>query len=324
MNGSTKNMIAVAAVAAAVIAGAVAYVKNGMSREAEARLLAEAAASEEAKAEAVRKTEKAAAEKASAEAKAAEAKAAAEADAKEAARMEKESAELKLKAESENRKAKEAALKVAEAERAAAKLEAAAAADRAKSAAAGKEKAKALENAEALKAAAEADRLAAEKLRSEKVIAEAKALELMKIDFETLERDLMEFKQELDERERALKPEKTVADLAWVGGTDDKVVDEKGNLRVLKKEPYLAENDKSLPRATRKLAKLERELSEEEADRAAKMKADIVSLLESMYVRALREDRVVDAEFYRKNLKSLYPGWEFKGGNNKNGDGRKK
>ena len=324
MNGSTKNLIAVTAVAAAVIAGAVAYVKNGMSREAEARLLAKAAASEAAKAEAERKTGKAAAEKAAAEAKAAEAEAAAQADAKEAARMEKESAELKLKADSENRKAKEAALKAAEAERAAAKLKAAEAADRANCAAAEKEKAKALENAEALKAAAQADRLAAEKLRSEKVIAEAKMLELAKIDFETWQRNLIEFEQSLEERERALKPEKTIADLAWVGGADDKVVDEKGNLRVLKTERYLAENDKSLPRAARRLAKLQRELSEEEADRAAKVRADIVSRIESMYIQALREDRVVDAEFYKKNLKSLYPDWEFKGENSNNGDGKKK
>ena len=67
MNGSTKNLIAVTAVAAAVIAGAVAYVMNGMSREAEARLLAEAKESEAAKAEAEKKSAKAAAEKAAAE-----------------------------------------------------------------------------------------------------------------------------------------------------------------------------------------------------------------------------------------------------------------
>jgi hypothetical protein len=318
------RLIAIIAVSAAVIAGAVAYIKNGMSREAEARLNAEAAASEEAKAEAERKREKAAQEKAAAEAKAAEANAAAQADAKEAARLEKEAAELKFKADSENRKAKEAAAKAAEAELKSAKLKSETAAAEAKRAVAEKEKAKALENSNLALAAAAADKLAAEKLRSEKVIAEAKALELMKIDFETLERDLLEFKQELDERERALKPEKSIADLAWVGGSEDKVVDEKGNLRVLKKEAYLAENDKSLPRETRKLAKLQRELSEEEADRAAKVKADIVARLEGLYVQAIKEDRVIDAEFYKQNLKSFYPDWEYKGESNKNGNENKK
>ena len=33
--------------------------------------------------------------------------------------------------------------------------------------------------------------------------------------------------------------------------------------------------------------------------------------MERLYRNALKEDRVVDAEFYRKSLKSLYPDWEF-------------
>ncbi|MBR4939400.1 MAG: hypothetical protein IKZ22_11055, partial [Kiritimatiellae bacterium] len=106
MNGSTKNLIAVTALASAVIAGAVAYVMNGMSREAEARLLAEAKESEAAKAEAEKKSAKAAAEKAAAEKAAAEANARAQADAKVAARLEQERAQLKLKADGESRRAK--------------------------------------------------------------------------------------------------------------------------------------------------------------------------------------------------------------------------
>lgn len=312
MNGSTKNMIAVAAVAAAVIAGAVAYVKNGMSREAEARHLAEAAASEEAKAEAVRKTEKSAAEKAAAEKAAAEAKARAAADEKEAALQDRQTAELKQKEAADNRKAKEAAAKAAEAERETARLKARAAADAAKIAADEKEKAKALENAEAAKAAAEADKLAAEKLRSEKVIAEAKALELQKIDFETWQRDLLEFKQELDERERALTPDKTIADLAWVGGMEDKVVDEHGNLVVDKKEPYLAERDRTLPKATRRLAKLQREVYEAQSNSVEKVRERMIGSLERLYIQALKDDRVVDAQFYRQNLETLDPGWGLK------------
>ena len=318
MNGSTKNMIAVAAVAAAVIAGAVAYVMNGMSREAEARLLAEAAASEEAKAEAERKSEKAAAEKAEAEKRAAEANAKAQADAKEAARLEKEAAELKLKADGENRRAKEAAAKAAEAERETARLNAAAAKAAERSAADSKMKAKSLENVAAANAAAAADKLAAEKLRSEKVIAEAKALELQKIDFETWQRNLVELKQELEERERALQPEKTIADLAWVGGMDDKVVDEHGNLVVAKKEPYLAENDRTLPKATRRLAKLQREVYEAQSNSVEIVKARMIGSLERLYVQALKDDRVVDDQFYKQNLETLKPGWVLKADSKKN------
>ena len=324
MNGSTKNMVAVTATAAAVIAGAVAYVMNGMSREAEARHLAEAAASEEAKAEAVRKTEKSAAEKAAAEKAAAEAKARAAADEKEAALQDRQTAELKQKEAADNRKAKEAAAKAAEAERETARLKAKAAADAAKTAADEKEKAKTLENVETAKAAAEADKLAAEKLRSEKVIAEAKALELQKIDFETWQRNLVELKQELEERERALQPEKTIADLAWVGGMDDKIVGADGTLTTVKKETYLAENDRTLPKASRYLAKTERIVSDTEAGYIGVMRTNIVAQLESLYIQALKEERVVDAEYYKANLKSLYPDWEFKGEINKNGNENKK
>ena len=169
-----------------------------------------------------------------------------------------------------------------------------------------------------MNAEAENAKLQAEKLRSEKVIAEAKALELMKIDFTTWQRDLLELEQSLGERERALKPEKTIADLSWVGGVEDRVSDENGNLRVLKKEPYLAENDKSLSRGDRRLSKAERLTSESEEREAGKLRERLVARLERLYVNALKEDRVIDAEFYRKNLKSLYPDWEFKGDDRKN------
>ena len=293
------KLFAVISVSLAVVAGAVAYVMNGMSREAEARLLAEKAASEEAKAEAKRKTAKAEAEKAEAEKKAAE--------------LEKEAAELKLRADAESRKAKEAAAKAADAEKESAKLKAEAAAKLAKAAEDEKVKAKALENAASLNAEAENAKLQAEKMRSEKVIAEAKALELSKIDFETWQRDLLELEQSLNEREMALKPEKTIADLAWVGGGEDVVVDKDGTLKKQVKKQYLAENDKALPYETRRLAKRERLIAEAQKRDAEKVREIIVSRIEKLYVEALKEDRIVDAEYYKENLKSLYPDWEFKG-----------
>jgi hypothetical protein len=307
------KLFAVIAVGLAVVAGSVAYVMNGKSREAEARLLSEKVASEEAKAEAKRKTAKAEAEKAAAERKIAEDNAAAQADARKAAELEKEAAELKLRADGESRKAKEAAVKAAELENENAKLKAEAAAKLSKAAEAERQKAMALESAASLNAEAERARLQAEKLRSDKIIAEAKALELSKIDFETWQRDLVELEQSLNERERALKPEKTIADLAWVGGDDDMVIDEGGNLVKGKKAPYLAENDKSLPLGTRRLSRIERIVAEGEAAEAGRLRERLIARLVKMYVEAVKDGRAIDAEYYRQNLKSLYPDWEFKG-----------
>ena len=311
------KLFAVISVSLAVVAGSVAYVKNGMSREVEARLLSEKAVAEEAAAEAKRKTAKAEADKAAAEKKIAEENAAAQADAKKAAELEKESSELKLKAESENRLAKEAAARLADAERETAALKAKTAADTAKAVADEKEKAKAFENAEAHKAAAEADKLAAEKLRSEKVIAEAKMLELSKIEFAAWQRDLLELEQSLNERERALKPEKTIANLAWTSGGDDMVLDEDGKLKKSEKTLYLPEQDMSLPLGTRRLSKVERITSESAAAETDSLRKRLVAQLEKMYVDALKENRVIDARYYKQNLKSLYPDWEFKGDDGK-------
>jgi hypothetical protein len=305
------------ALSLAVIAGAVAYVMDGMSREAVARLKADAAVAAEAEAGHNAKAEKAAADKALAEKRAAEANAAAAEDSRAAAEADKRAAaDAKIAAEA-NERAKKAASEAARASRDAAVAERAAAEAKLKIAEAEKEKAKSEENALALKAQAEADRLAAEKLRSEKVIAEAKALELMKIDFETLERDLMEFKQELDERERALKPEKTIADLSWVGDSEDMEVGEHGEVRAKKKREYRPEDDPALPRATRALAAMERAVGDSRKKESDAVRARIVGELEGLYVSALRDGRVVDAGYYRKSLKSLYPDWEFKGEQNK-------
>ena len=69
------------------------------------------------------------------------------------------------------------------------------------------------------------------------------------------------------------------------------------------------EDDRSLPPATRRLAKEERLASEATAEASARVRASIVSNLEALYVAALREDRVVDADYYRKTLRSMYPDW---------------
>jgi len=272
-----------------------------------------------------------------AQAKAAEAASAEECAAAEAkkAKLEKEAADAaKAKAKSEAEKAKEERLAeeaelqsrtmekenletkrlIAAKEADAAASNAAAAADAKAKARAEADKAESLRAAEAEKAktaAAQAEIAAAEKAKAEATIAEAKILELRKIDFDTAERELAEWKADLEERERALQPEKTIADLAWAGGTEDSVIDAEGNLKKVKKQEYLAENDKTLPRGTRRLAKSER-LAKEEVDAdVQRTRKIVVSALEKLYEEALKEDRIVDADFYRNSIRAFYPDWKY-------------
>lgn len=299
--------------ALAVIAASAAAVVVSIQRGTIARAQAASAASREAAADAEKKRVAKEAEKEADKRRAAEANQKAKADEAKAAQLAKEKAALDAQAAADARKTAEAAAAQAqsEAETARAKREAAQAKEREARAAA--EKARAEAEAAAEKREQEASRLATEKLKADKIIAEAKALELRKIDFETLERDLTEWKLDLEERERALKPEKTIADLAWAGGVEDSVIDAEGNVKKVVKEPYDPEKDMTLTVATRQLARqnrLRRERFETEAD---KSKARAVASLEKLYVSALRTGDTVGSDFYLKSIKSMYPDWEFKG-----------
>ncbi len=307
-----KNL-SIILVALAIIASAVAFVYNAMSSEVTARELAKAKSSEEAISEAQRKAAEAAKFKAKEERITAESRAKAQADAKEAAQLENENAELKLKAETENRIAKEAEAKAAEASREEALLKQKAAANLAKAAQDEKEKAKSIEQAKSLEAEAQASKLEQERLRSEKIIAEAKLKELARIDLEAWQNELIRFKFELDEREKTLRPDKTAADLAWVGGENDNIVDSNGVVRAFVKDSYLAENDMSLPRQTRKLAKVERLSLEHNELLLKSIKERTLARLEKLYIQALKEDRVIDAEYYKENILTVSPDWKFKG-----------
>ena len=267
------------------------YIRKGTSAApTAARSEAEAAAAEARTAEASQKA-----------AEASEKAAAANAAAKEA--EERTAVENRKAAEAS---AAEAKSRADEARSRAAEAKAAAAAARdAKDAEAAKAE------AEEAKAKTAADKLAADKLKAEKILAEAKLLELRRIDFETIERELAEWRRDLEERERALTPEKTIADLAWAGGQEDSVLDENGNVTKKTKEPYLVENDRSLPRASRSLAKAEREMREELAAQTEATRDSLVASLEKLYIAAVKEDRVTDADFYRRSIRSLSPTWRL-------------
>jgi hypothetical protein len=245
--------------------------------------------------------------------------------------------ESEAKTAEENRKAEEARLETEKAAESRAKLEAEKSRNDREKVAAEYEKAKALKDAETAKAVAatatsekekaeaakaqatllaESEKTEQQKIASAAVIAEAKVLELRKIDFETIERELLEFKAELDERERALHPDKTSADLQWVGEREAVVlgVDSNSLIRAKskKKKNVLPENDPSLSPAERALAK---EISKRKAafalDRELSEKKYVLDL-EKLYIEALKGNRKSDAEYYRKAIKSISPNWELK------------
>ena len=268
-----RNSLSVILICVAVIAAAVAAVWVSTSRATEARAYAEA--------------EAAVADQKAAESRTAAKEAEAEADRRRTAEAKRAEAEAdKSYAEAETERAK---------------------ADQARADA---DKAKATAAAERDRAQAAADALELEKVKAERATAEAKSLELTKLDLETFQQELLDYKRELDERELELRPEKTINDLVWLEDEDTEI-DEKGNVKRREKPPYLAENDRTLPRETRSLARLERQAKEGEATEMADVRSFVIAPLEKLYVEALRENRVIDADFYRKNIKSMYPDWEF-------------
>ena len=304
MNSRVVLIVAVcAAVLGAGISGAIIANKRASEAAANAEAAAsraEAAAAEARKAEAEAKSE---AEKRGAAKEIAKA----EADKLSAAREARAKAASDERAAADNRAAAEANSKAEQAKADAARAKRDEARAKMKEAEANAEQAKAESKAAEAKAAEAAAILEHEKLKADKILAEAKILELRKIDFETLARDLGEWKADLEERERALKPEKTIADLAWAGGMEDTIIDADGNVKKQEKVVYDPEKDMSLPSGTRRLFRAERLLDENYAAHADKVRERLFAKLEAMREKALAEGRVIDAEFYLKSMKSLYP-----------------
>ena len=171
-----------------------------------------------------------------------------------------------------------------------------------------RDKAKSLAEAEAAKAKSAADALEREKTRSEKTIAEAKLLELRRLDLAGYERDLIEFKRELDEREAALRPEKTIKDLATYGSGAD------GSKKDDQAKAALPEDDLSLPFESRALFRARREAAQAEDFMANHIRSNSIARLERLFKRALEESRIVDADFLYRELKLMYPDWKYEKG----------
>jgi hypothetical protein len=305
------KIVTILSICAAVIVAGVSGTIISMQRSAAARAAADKAASEETIA--TKRAREAELERASAAAKAREAEAQA-AKEKDALASAKEANE-KLRLENENVAAKKA---LAAEERARADADAKKAADLRAAKEAELKAARETADGERAKARAAADDLA--RAEATKAIREAETLKLKvsmaelaaeKQRYEELNAELLDYQKELDERERALRPEKTIADLAWLPDEDTEI-DENGRARPKKKKPYLAENDPELPKETRELAKADRIRSEADGILTKDLRERAVAPLEKLYVAAVKDGRNVDAEYYRGVLKSMYPDWEFK------------
>ena len=305
------KIVSIIAICVAVIVAGVSGVVISMQRADAARAAADKAASEETIASKRAREAEIARATAAQNARTAEAKAESEKTALAAAEAENE----KLKLENENLAEKRAL--VAE-ERAKADAEAQAAADRKAAKDAELKIAKENADAERAKAQAAADELA--RAEATKAIREAETLKLKvsmaelaaeKQRYEELNAELLDYQKELDERERALRPDKTIADVSWLPD-DDLDVDENGRPRPKKKKPYLAENDPNLSAETRELAKASRIRAQADDILAKDSRTRVVAPIEKLYVAAVKEGRIVDAEYYRQVLKSMYPDWEYK------------
>ena len=309
------KIVAIVAVCIAVVAAGISGVVISMQRADAARAAADKAASEETIAN--KRAKEAEIERATAAAKAREEEAKAEKEKAALAAAEAENEKLKL--EKENLLEKKA---IAADERAKADAEAQKAADLKAAKEAELKTARENADAERAKAQAAADELA--RVEATKAIREAETMKLKysinelqaeKLRYEELNAELVEYQKELDERERALRPEKTIADLSWLPDEDTEV-DENGKAHPRKKVKMLPENDPNLPKETRELAKAERIRAQADGILAESARARVVGPIEKLYVAAVKEGRTVDAEYYRLVLKSMYPDWEFKGENN--------
>ena len=305
------KIVAIVAICIAVVAGGVSGVVISMKRAEAERAAAERAASEETIA--TKRAREAGTERATAAAKAREEEAKAQRE--KTALAAAEEANEKLRLENENLAEKKA---IAAEERAKAAAEAQKAADLKAAKELEHKTAKENADAERAKAQAAADELA--RVEATRAIREAETLKLKvsmaelaeeRQRYEALNAELLDYQKELDERERALRPEKTIADLSWLPDEDTEV-DENGRARPRKKVKMLPENDPSLPKETRELAKAERVRSQADDILKEDARARVVAPIEKLYVAARKEGRTVDAEYYRQVLKSMYPDWEYK------------
>ena len=80
--------------------------------------------------------------------------------------------------------------------------------------------------------------------------------------------------------------------------------------RLLRTKNVLPEDDPTQPKATRELARQTRLRYVASTNRLAASQAKVIGSLEKLLEAARREGRVIDADFYLKSIKSLYPDYK--------------
>ena len=297
-----KTIVPIVAVCLAVIAASYAAVSYYKDKAAIARDEAAKAASEE-------ETELA--------------KARAAKDLLSAERAKESEAKEKLRIKQEEHAIKAAAVEQARLEQENLKLKAQEAADSAKAAAdyaqaqadirAAKEAELKTKKAEAAKAQAEAQ-LEAEVTAGKEAMARKEEAESLKLKTnldevavlkDTYERwlgELNDYKRELDEREAAMHPDLTAEDLFMLGEEEKPGAEAE----------VLPENDRRLTKGERELARMKRLQAEAQEASALATREEIEYRLTALMRQAIKEDRVPDAKFYYRTLKSFYPDWEYK------------
>lgn len=297
-----KTIVPIVAVCLAVIAASYAAVSYYKDKAAIARDEAAKAASEE-------ETELA--------------KARAAKDSLSAERAKESEAKEKLRIKQEEHAIKAAAVEQARLEQENLKLKAQEAADSAKAAAdyaqaqadirAAKEAELKTKKAEAAKAQAEAQ-LEAEVTAGKEAMARKEEAESLKLKTnleevavlkDTYERwlgELNDYKRELDEREAAMHPDLTAEDLFMLGEEEKPGAEAE----------VLPENDRRLTKGERELARMKRLQAEAQEASDLATREEIENRLTALMRQAIKEDRVPDAKFYYRTLKSFYPDWEYK------------
>ena len=291
----------------AVVAVSLAFVfsaREGIARSEAAAIEAkrDAAADELRAAEEQKASEEVARQKAESEARAAEANAKAQ---EEAARMAEEQTEQKaldLERKKEERLAKEAEMKAAEAARETARLQL-------EAARLTNEVAKTTLERVQREHETAAFALEAKRLEAEKVLKEAELRATNVADLVQWERDLIDLARELKEREDALTPEKTIADLVWLPDETTEI-DENGRLRS-KKTTVLPEDNPELTPEARALARQTRLALEAQTNAVNRMTQSAIRTLENLYVKALKADRPDQARSYKKAIKAIDPLWVY-------------
>lgn len=171
--------------------------------------------------------------------------------------------------------------------------------------------AKALKDAEeAREKTAEAEALTSEHERAK---AEAETLKLrhslaeldaLKSEYGARIAEAEALTRDLEEMKEALTPERTISDLMTTG--DD-----------LRAEKPAEEDDRNLPAGRRELARAEKTLSALRTEISSATREERIRKLEALMQTAIKADRVVEAQYYYRAIREMYPDWEFTGGEDK-------